>query len=184
MNARIAICLFALAAVAAPLAAAHAQAESTPATATPDEPARREQLKKEIREAMDALASYSVERRDEALAGAQKATDALDLEIARLQERMDLGWQRMSQAARDRSRLSMDDLHRRRAELAEWTGGLRHGSANAWTELKGGFARSADELEQAMQRARAQFERDQADAAKPEPAADQPADAAATGKDK
>jgi hypothetical protein len=188
MDVRITLCLLALAGLVAPPAAV-AQSPSTPSTEAPaarndDEPARREQLKKELREAMDALASYSVERREEAIAGAQKATAALDAEMARLQERMDLGVRRMSQAARDRSRLSMDDLHRRRTDLAEWMGGLRHGSATAWDEVKRGFARSADELEQAMQRARAQFEHDQGDAAKPESAADKAAEAKPAGKDK
>lgn len=187
MDARIAVCIFALASLAPPPAVAQpASTESpqAPAARDEDEQARREQVKKELREAMDALASYSVERRDEAVAGAQKASVALDAEIARLQERMDHGVQRMSQAARDRSRLSMDDLHRRRSELAEWMGGLRHGSATAWSEVKRGFARSADELEQAVQRARAQFERDQGETAKRDPAADKAAEAKPAGKDK
>lgn len=48
----------------------------------------------------------------------------------------------MNDAARARSHQEMAGLQRRRNELAEWIGGMRHGPTDAWNEVKAGFVRS------------------------------------------
>lgn len=68
---------------------------------------------------------------------------------------------RMNDAARARSHQEMADLRRRRNELAEWIGGMCHGPADAWNEVKAGFVRSCHDLEQAVRKAQAQFEREE-----------------------
>lgn len=124
---------------------------------------------------IDALREISVERRDEALATARRSAEELDRQIERLQEQMDDGWDRMSQAARQRSQATMVDLRRRRSTLAEWFGGMRHGSSEAWSEVRGGFVKSYHELAEALRQARARLEQDRTDRAPdaPEPDADE-----------
>jgi hypothetical protein len=106
----------------------------------------------------ETIRGYTVERRDEAVATARRATDEIDRQMERLQTQMSEGWSRMSSASRERSAKAMADLRTRRNSLAEWVGGMKHGSSGAWTEVKGGFARSYDELADALRKARSEFE--------------------------
>ena len=63
----------------------------------------------------------------------------------------------MSEAARQQARETMKDLQRKRNDLAEWYGGMKHSSAAAWEEVKKGFAESYDTLKQSFERAREKF---------------------------
>ena len=120
---------------------------------------------------VEALREITAERRDEAVASARRAADDLDRQMERLQQQMDEGWDRMSQATRARSRSMMADLRQRRNALAEWVGGMRHGSNAAWADVRGGFVKSYQELAEAMRKARAEFARQPAD---PAPVAPEP----------
>ena len=148
--------------VAAPEQSQQAPPESASA-AVPPEPVPDEAAEAAERagqkSAMDELRALSAERRDEAIAAAGRAAADLDREMARLQQEMDQGWGRMSQAARERSQAAMVDLRHRRNTLAEWFGGMRHGSTAAWAEVRGGFANSYQELAEALRKARAEFAR-------------------------
>lgn len=137
--------------------------------APPQEPPKAESTRqpeasgdvgKEVAQAMDAIRAYSAERRAEAVADAKRAAEALDAQMQRLQEQTDQGWDRMSQAAKTRSQATMKDLRERRNALAEWSGGMRHSSAAAWAEVRGGFVKSYQELAEAIRNARTQFDRD------------------------
>lgn len=116
----------------------------------PEGPQGSGDVGKEIGHAVDAIHSFSVERRAEAIANARRAADDLDRQMERLQQQTDQGWSRMSQAARDRSQATMADLRKRRNALAEWVGGLRHGSVAAWGEVRDGFIGSYHELADAI----------------------------------
>lgn len=107
----------------------------------------------------ETIRGYSIERRDEAIRTARHATDEIDRQMERLQSQMSQGWARMGSASRERSEKAMADLRTRRNLLAEWVGGMKHGSSEAWTEVKGGFARSYDELALALRKARSEFDR-------------------------
>lgn len=139
-----------------PLAAAQT------ATKDPPDPPQAEQredpqssgdISKEIGHTVDAIRSYSAERRTEAAANAKRAANDLDRQMERLQQQTDLGWARMSQASRARSQATMADLRKRRNALAEWMGGMRHGSNAAWTEVRDGFVKSYHELADAIRKA-------------------------------
>lgn len=123
---------------------------------------QREQVKKEVDEAADAIRDYSIERRKEAVDRARKSLTEADRRMDRLDAQMNERWERMSEAARKRSQEAMSDLHRRRNDVAEWTGGMRHSSDEVWEDVKSGFIKSYHELADALQKARAQFDRDQA----------------------
>lgn len=122
---------------------------------------QREQVKKEVDEAVDAIRSYSIERRNEAVERAHKSLTEADRRMDRLDAQVNERWERMSTSARQRSQEAMSDLRRRRNDVAEWTGGMRHSSDDVWEDVKSGFIKSYHELADALQKARAQLERDQ-----------------------
>lgn len=126
-----------------------------------EQDARREQqMRKEVNEAVDAIRGYTVERREQAMTSARAGLRELDREMRELQARSAVQGRRMSEAARANMERTMDELRERRTQLAEWTGSLRHGGADAWEEVREGFVRSYHEFESAMQRARAELDRE------------------------
>jgi hypothetical protein len=156
--------LMAIMPIAAAQGASQKPAPTAPATAAPprDEPAKDKKgtpLRKELDQAVDAIRTFSAERRAEALANARRAADELDRQMERLQQQTDQGWTRMSQASRTRSQATMADLRKRRNALAEWVGGMRHGSAAAWAEVRVGFVKSYHELADAIRRARDELDK-------------------------
>jgi uncharacterized protein (DUF3084 family) len=159
---------FVIALVAAS-ASAGAQDAGKPAPQR-DSKAQETEAKEQQKSPADTIRDYSVERRTEAVAAATRATDELDRQLERLQTQMSEGWSRMSAATRQRSQETMADLRMRRSALAEWVGGMKHGSSAAWTEVKTGFGKSYDELESALRRARAELRRAPAEQPAPAPA--------------
>jgi hypothetical protein len=104
-----------------------------------------------------AIKSYTVAQRDEAVKEAKAALDDADTRIRRLERKLDSDWDGMDQAARKKARATLDALRRERGNLAEWYGGLKHGSSEAWEEVKSGFAKSYDELRKSFAKARKEF---------------------------
>lgn len=162
------------------LAGSASRAQNPPQPEPQPQPAAADQqrVKKEVVEAVDAIRDYSVARRQEALARAQQAIARLDQEMADLQARMDLRWKDMSEESRQSSRTEMGDLQRRRSQLAEWFGGMRHSSAEAWGDVKRGFLKSYHELETAVRSASDEYQRKQEESRKepqpsPEPGKEQ-----------
>ena len=113
-----------------------------------------EDVGQEAAETYRALKSYTLEQRDKALSAARERLSDLDRRIESLQERVDEGWQEMSESGRQQARKTLKALQRQRERVAEWYGGMRHSSAEAWDEVKKGFADSYDRLEQAFDRAK------------------------------
>lgn len=169
MNALPGMCVAALLAVLP----AMALAQQAPPEAAEPEKAEREQVKKEVGEAVDAIREYSVERRTDAVANARRSAEDIDRRIAVLQTQLDQRWSRMSESARSRSQRSMAELRQRRNDMAEWYGGMRHGSAEAWAEVKAGFIESYRDMAEAIRKAQAEFDQEpQAPAEPPAPPAD------------
>jgi hypothetical protein len=138
--------------------------------APPPEPGKtqREQVRQEVDEAVDAIRDYSADRRDEAVARARESAEDADRRIDALEAQMGPRWNAMSDAARTRSQQAMTELRQRRNELSEWYGGMRHGSEAAWSEVRAGFVKSYHDLEEAMRRARGEFEEEQEKEPEPE----------------
>lgn len=146
-----------------PLTAAQTAAKKPPdppQAAHPEGPQGSGDISKEVGHTLDAIRTYSVERRAQAVADASRATEVLDRQMQRLQEQTDQRWDRMNRTTKARSQATMADLRNRRNALAEWSGGMRHSSAAAWTEVRGGFVKSYRELAEAMRKARAEFDKD------------------------
>jgi uncharacterized phage infection (PIP) family protein YhgE len=124
-------------------------ANSAPATAS--------DVQRELKETLQTIASYSAEQRVAAVAKAKEALAKTDERIDQLQQHIEQNWQSMNQEAREQSRESLKALQKQRTEIAEWYGGLKHSSANAWDEIKKGFANSYNELEKSLEKAREKF---------------------------
>lgn len=120
----------------------------------PENETTAEEVTQEIAETYQVLKNYTVEQRDKALATAEKKLAELDRQIDRLQGRIDNGWQSMSKTGRQQARETLQALQRQREKVAEWYGGLQHGSAEAWEEIKRGFTDSYDRLEKAFNKAK------------------------------
>ena len=103
------------------------------------------------------IRGYTVTQRDEAVKSAKAAMDELDASIRRLERKTASEWDKMDEAARRKARAALDALRRQRNEVAEWYGGLKHSSAEAWDEVKNGFSKSYEALTGAFGRARKAF---------------------------
>lgn len=106
----------------------------------------------------EALKKYTLEQKDEAVASADEKLKELDTQIAEIQKNLDERWQKMSEATRQKTQESLQELRKEREKVAEWYGGMRHSSAQAWEIVKKGFADSYDRLEQSLAKAKKDFE--------------------------
>ena len=100
----------------------------------------REEVRTEIDQAMEAVAAYSVQERDQALAKARAALDRLDAEIARREQALRENWAEMSEEARVTARAQLEALRTARNRLGERYGALQSGASEAWEELTAGFS--------------------------------------------
>ncbi len=116
-------------------------------------------VKKEAVETYQVLKEYTLEQRDEAIDAAEEKIAKLDTRIAEMQQLIDDKWQNMSKETRIKTRNSIDALNQKRQDLAEWLGGLRYSSRQAWEDVKKGFADSYDRLERAFAEASQDFEK-------------------------
>jgi len=118
----------------ATLLAMPAAAQDTEALTT------REEVRAEISEAMEAIAAYTEQERDQALTEAREALTQLDAEIERREQALRENWSEMSAAARETARQQLQDLRDARNRLGERFGALQAGTSNAWDELSAGFS--------------------------------------------
>lgn len=117
----------------AALLALPAAAQDTGASTTTDD------LRAEISDAMDAVADYSAQERDQALAEAREALTRLDAEIERREQALrESAWD-LSETARETARARLEDLRIARDRLGERYDALEAGADDAWDELKTGF---------------------------------------------
>jgi hypothetical protein len=114
-------------------------------------------ISKKAGETSRAIKDYTVEQRDEAIKNAKTGLDDLDRRIGRMERKVDRDWDRMDESARKKARATLNALRRQRDEVAEWYGGLKHGSAEAWEEVKSGFVKSYEALKESFAKARKEF---------------------------
>jgi len=125
-------------------------AAQTPAEKTKD-------VKEKVAEAAEAIKNYSFDQRDKAIVNAKAALADLDARIDGMESRLNKRWDQMDQATRKKAIDTLTALRKQRNEVAEWYGGLKHSSGNAWEDVKKGFLKSYQELRDAFDRAHSQF---------------------------
>lgn len=99
-----------------------------------------EEVRAEISQAMDAIAAYSEQEGEQAVADARAALDRLDAEIEAREQALREGWAEMSEEARETARAQLRNLREARNRLGERFGALQAGTTSAWDELKSGFS--------------------------------------------
>ena len=112
---------------------------------------------RELHETLNAIGSYTAEQRAAAVEKAKEALAKTDAHIDQVQQKIEQDWQSMSEDARHAAKQSLKDLRHKRTEIAEWYGGLKHSSANAWDKVKKGFSSSYQELEESLEKGREKF---------------------------
>ena len=115
-------------------------------------------VSKKVGDAGKAIKDYTVAQRDEATRSAKAALEDADRRINRLERKLESDWERMDQAAREKARATLRALRKERNELAEWYGGLKHSSAEAWDQVKAGFAKSYQTLRESFAKAGKEFQ--------------------------
>lgn len=128
------------------------------ATQLPAGQTSAEEVKSEVADAAEAIKEYTVEQRDQAIAKMESILKDLDDRIDKLENRIDENWDQMTSAARREARTTLRELRKQRNEVAEWYGGLKHSSADAWEKLKKGFSDAYDALADAWTQAEKEFD--------------------------
>ena len=147
--------LYKLPAVVALLAAlgftpiSYSQTNSNEATA--------KDVRQEVDDLIQALKGYGAEQRDEAIQKTSDAMDRLDERIDRLETRIDDNWDQMDKVAREKARKSLRALREQRTKLAEWYGGWKNSSGNAWEDMKKGFSDAYQALSDTWEKAEGEF---------------------------
>jgi len=122
-----------------------------------DDKTTGKEVGKKVEDAGKAIGSYTIAQRDQAIKSARTALADLDARMRRMERKIDAGWDKMDAAARKKARATLSALHKERDEVAEWYGGLKHGSAEAWDEVKGGFVKSYEGLKQSFAKAATEY---------------------------
>jgi len=113
----------------------------------------KKKMMTEVREASEMIKKYSVEQRDEAVQSMKSTLGKIDKRIDETESSLNRNWSRMTQSARKQKQKSIRALKKKRNEVAEWYGGLKHGSANAWDDIKKGFSDAYIGLGKALKKA-------------------------------
>ncbi|HRP95282.1 MAG TPA: hypothetical protein PL143_03445 [Rhodocyclaceae bacterium] len=113
-----------------------------------------EDVKRETQELLEALKAYTAEQRDEAVKKTRNALDAMDERIDALETRFAENWATMDEAARERTRAGMKALREQRNRVAEWYGSMKHGTQDAWEDIKQGFSKAYADLQAAWESSR------------------------------
>ena len=101
--------------------------------------AQSNDVKKEINETLQAIASTTEEQRDQAKLKAEELVGRLDTEIRNLEAEIDKRSGEMTWAAKLRLNSNLRQLKRRRNDLAKRYDALREDTKQAWEDIKSGF---------------------------------------------
>ena len=124
---------------------------------TAKEKTTMEEVKQEIKEAFESMENYTADQRDEAVDKIKVALGNIDSQIEGMENRIGKKWDQMDQAARRKAKSTLASLRKQRNELAEWYGGLKYSSAEAWGHVKNGFLKSYKALSTAFGKAESEF---------------------------
>ena len=80
-----------------------------------------------------------------------------------MENRIGKKWDQMDQAARRKAGSTLASLRKQRNELAEWYGGPKYSSAEAWGHVKNGFLKSYESLAEAFGKAESEFTSNESD---------------------
>lgn len=127
---------------------------------TGEEPSA-EKIRKETRELIDEIRSYSADQRDAAMERTGRALDRLDERMEALKKHINENWDEMNEKAREEARAALDALGEQRARLAEWYDAMKDSSADTWERMKKGFSDAYRNFYEAWEKTRRDLGSDQ-----------------------
>jgi chromosome segregation ATPase len=122
-----------------------------------DDKAKADQVKKETKQLLQALKNYTAAQRDEAIEKTRSTLEHLDRRIDALEKQIDTDWDTMDRTAQKNARASLKELRWQRTKVAEWFGGLKNSSIEAWDHMKEGLADAFNSLHQAWEKSEKEF---------------------------
>lgn len=108
--------------------------------ATKSEKTSLEDVRKESKDLIQTLKGYSAAQRDEAIEKIKVTLYDLDQRINALEKDIDANREKMDKAAREKARVSLQELRKERTKVAEWYCSLKSSSAEAWEQTKKVFS--------------------------------------------
>lgn len=102
-------------------------------------------------ETVESLKSYTADQREEALEAGKRTLEAMDRQIDKLEAWTSEHWGSLSDEARKQKTEALSNMRQQRSKVAEWYGGMKHSSADAWDSVKQGFIKSYDKLRNTVQ---------------------------------
>lgn len=125
----------------------------------PDRGPDLQQVQHDWRRAARALMRYGVAQRNEALERGKRLLHRMDRRLDTLEAQTQKDWSHLDRSAREQRRKTLRELRRQRNRVAQWYGGMEHGSAGAWNNVKRGFVTAYGALDRSFIRAARSFER-------------------------
>lgn len=116
-----------------------------------------EKVNKETRDLLQAVGSYTADKKQQAVREAKEALDKLDKRIESLEAKIDKNWDKMNDTVRGQTRENLRALRKQRNKVAEWYGSMKTSSADAWDHMKTGFSEAYMELVDAWEQAENEF---------------------------
>lgn len=120
-------------------------------------------IEKDWGKAVQSLKSDTAEQRQQALETGKRTLDAMDERLDSLQEWTSSHWDSLSDSARKKQSEIMKEMREQRNKVAEWYGGMKHSSAEAWEDVKQGFISSYDKLRKTYDRTVNSLSKEQAE---------------------
>jgi hypothetical protein len=122
------------------------------------EDASIEEVKKETKDLLQVVGSYTSDKKDEAVEAAKKGLDKIDKRIDTLESKVDENWENMSKAMQKEARENLKVLRKQRNKVAEWYGSMKSSSASAWEHTKKGFSKAYQDLQNSWEKSEKEFE--------------------------
>ena len=116
-----------------------------------------EEVKKETQDLLQAIGSYTADKKEEVMQKAKESLDKLDKRIDALEVKIDKNWDKMNEAARTQARENLMALRKQRNHVAEWYGSMKTSSADAWDHMKNGFSDAYKALADAWEKSEKEF---------------------------
>ncbi len=108
-------------------------------------------LGQQLDSAVDAIKEFSHDKKTKTLSQVEMALNTLDVRINDLEKRLDNKWDTMDQSARKEARKSLQALHSKRTEVAQWLGSMKQSTSSAWGKITNGFSQAFSALEESWQ---------------------------------
>lgn len=125
--------------------------QSTPsapsANTTNTEAPKKTSEKMNIKETIDTIKSYSVEKRDEAVKKAKAALDDFDARMDKLEKQIEEKKSTWSKAVMKDKKKMLEELKKERKEVAKRYENLKTSSKKAWENTKDAFIKMYEKLE-------------------------------------